>query len=85
MTRIVSVSEAREGFADLVNRAAYAGERSIVARRGRDLAAVVPAQDARLLEALEDELDLAAVREVLADPDLSRPIPWEDVKAQLGL
>lgn len=85
MTRTMSVSEAREGFADLVNRAAYGAERVIVARRGRELAAVVSAEDVRLLDALEDEIDLAAVREVLADPEQSRPVAWEAVKAQLGL
>ena len=81
----VSVSEARETFAELVNRAAYGHERVLVARRGRPVAAIVPIEDIELLEQVEDELDLEAAREALADPENAVPIPWEQVKADLGL
>lgn len=81
----VSASEAREDFAELVNRAAYRHERIRVSRRGRDVAAIVPIEDVDLLEAIEDELDLAAAREALADPENAIPIPWEQVKKNLGL
>jgi prevent-host-death family protein len=37
------ISEARDQFAEVVNRAAYGGEVTYVTRRGRRLAAVVPA------------------------------------------
>lgn len=80
----VSVSEARETFADLVNRAAYGHERVLVARRGRAVAAIVPIEDVELLERLEDQVDLDAARAALADPDNATPIPWERVKAELG-
>ena len=80
----LSVSEAREEFAELVNRVAYGHERVRVARRGRELAALVPIEDLDLLEALEDELDLAAAREALADLANERPIPWETVRGRLA-
>ena len=80
----VSVSEARETFADLVNRAAYRHERVLVARRGRAVAAIVPIEDVELLELLEDQVDLEAARAALADPDNATPVPWERVKAELG-
>lgn len=51
-------SKARQGFADTINRAAYGKER-VVVRRGKDIAAVVPIDDLRLLEKLEDRIDLA--------------------------
>jgi prevent-host-death family protein len=81
----VSVSEARQDFAELVNRAAYRGERLRVSRHGRAVAAIVPIEDLDLLERLEDEIDLRAAREALADPVNADPIPWEQVKAELGL
>ena len=81
----VTVSEARQDFADLVNRAAYGGERVRVVRRGREIAAIVPIEDVELLERLEDELDLKAALEALTDPENAVPIPWEQVKAELGL
>lgn len=80
----VSISEARDGLAELVNRVAYARERVRLVRRGRELAAVVPMEDIELLEALEDELDLQAAREALADPANAGRIPWEDVRDRLA-
>jgi prevent-host-death family protein len=81
----LSVSEAREDFADLVNRVAYRGERVRVMRRGREVAAIVPIEDIELIERLEDRLDLEAARDALADPENAVPIPWEQVEAELGL
>ena len=49
----VSVSEARQTFADLVNRVAYGNERITVARHGRSVAAIVPIADLQRLEALD--------------------------------
>ena len=83
--RAVRVSEARDAFSDLVNRVAYGNERIVLVRHGKEVAALVPAADAELLEALEDELDLAAVREALADPANTAPVPLHDVRARLGL
>jgi antitoxin (DNA-binding transcriptional repressor) of toxin-antitoxin stability system len=56
----------REGFADAINRAAFGNERVLLRRRGRAVAAVVPIDDLRLLEALEDRIDLLDARAALA-------------------
>jgi prevent-host-death family protein len=80
-----AITAAREQFAELVNRVAYGHERVRIVRRGRGLAAIVPIEDLALIEALEDELDLEAVREALADPTNQTPIPWDQVKAELKL
>jgi prevent-host-death family protein len=80
----VSVSEARQDFAELVNRAAYGHERVRVVRRGREVAAIVPIEDVEFLERLEDEYDLQEARTVLLDPETAKPIPWEQVEAELG-
>lgn len=81
----VSVSQAREEFADLVNRAAYKEERVIVTRRGRPIAAIVPIEDVAYLERLEDEYDVEEALKVLNDPnEMANTIPWEQVEAELG-
>ena len=54
----VSVSEARETFADLINRVAYRNERVLVTRRGRPIAAIVPIEQVEALERMEDEFDI---------------------------
>jgi prevent-host-death family protein len=80
----IGVSEARESFAELVNRAAYGHERVLVARRGRPIAAIVPIEDVELLERFEDQFDVELVREALADPENADSIPWGQVEAELG-
>ncbi len=84
MASSITVSEARQDFADVVNRVAYGKERVTVVRRGRDLVAIVPMSDVLLLETIEDELDLAAAREALANAETEHRIPWTELRARLG-
>ena len=79
--RKVTSSAARNEFAELVNRAAYGGERVIVHRRKKPVAAVVPLADLELLERLEDRIDLEDVRRRLNEPT----VPWSKIKKDLDL
>jgi len=47
----ISTVEARENFAELINRAAYGKNRIVLTRRGKPLAAVVPISDFEQLPA----------------------------------
>jgi prevent-host-death family protein len=78
----LTASVARQHFSDILSRAEYRGERVIVHRGKKAVAAVVPIEDVELLERLEDEIDVAAARKALKDP---RTIPWEKIKKQLKL
>jgi prevent-host-death family protein len=85
MTR-VNVSRAREEFPELVNRAAFGKERTIVSRRGKDLAAVIPIEDLHLLERLAreemDRLDIESAHAALAEP--GENIALRDLIRELG-
>lgn len=82
---MMSISRARQQFAELVNRAAYRRERIALGRRGKKVAAIVSAEDLDLLEALEDAADLRAIAEALADPEnASPPIPWDQIEDELA-
>src|ERR1035437_8116917 len=87
MTRL-NISKAREEFPDVVNRAAYGKERTIVSRRGKDLAAVIPIEDLRLLERLAreevDRIDLEDARAALAEAEEKGTIPLRDLMRKLG-
>lgn len=79
------INEARRNLADLINRVAYARERIRLGRRGKTVAVIVPVEDADLLEALEDRMDLAAARRALREARGKKLITLEQVKARLGL
>ena len=79
----VTTVEAREQFSDVINRAAYGKERVVLTRRGKDLVGVVPIEDVRLLEALEDQIDLDAAKDALADYAIHGGIDWEQIKAEM--
>jgi prevent-host-death family protein len=81
----VEATKARSGFSDLLNTVKYGPDRVIIERRGKGVAAVVPIEDLRLLEALEEELDLSAARKALADPQNKVRVPLTEVKKRLGL
>jgi prevent-host-death family protein len=81
MPRKLTTSTARTEFADILNRVAYAGERVILHRHKKPVAALVPIEDLEILEQIEDRADLDEVRKRLKEP----AIPWSKIKKELGL
>jgi prevent-host-death family protein len=73
----------RKNLAEAVNRAAYGGERVIVERHGKPVAALVSLRDVELLKQLEDQRDLQAARK--ARKEKSKRVPLANVKARLGM
>lgn len=59
----MTASRARDEFSDLLNRAAYKGERIVLRRRGRDVAAM-RVGDWRLVYRVEDDRLLVLVLRV---------------------
>ena len=49
----ITVTEARDFFAEYANRTRYLGERYILTRHGRDVAALVPLEDLKRLEEMD--------------------------------
>jgi len=80
----VTVSEARERLADVIDEARRQHEPVYVYRRGKRVAAVIDAEDLdHLIELAEDAIDIAEARAALEEEGES--IPWDEVKAALGL
>jgi len=84
MTKM-SASKIREQFAEALNQVAYGGERIIIHRRNRSLAALVHIDDLKLLEAIEDKIDIKEAKKALKEAEKKGWIPWKQVKAELGL
>jgi prevent-host-death family protein len=83
MRHRLSTTKARAQFADILNDVAFKGERVVLHRHGKDIAAVVSAADLALLEAMEDRLDLAAIRAALRSGEPL--VPWAELKTEAGL
>ena len=86
MTRI-PVTIARRTLSDVVSHVAFGGDRVVLSRNGRDLAAIVPMDVYRRIEEAEDRRDVAdmerALREAAARGE--KPIPYEEARKSLGL
>jgi antitoxin Phd len=83
----MTVSDARARLADVVDAARVQHDPVYLTRRGQRVAAVIDADDLdRLIAAAEDLAELEAARaareEMASGP---APIPWDQVKADLGL
>ena len=78
-------SKAREGFADTINRVAFGKERVVLRRRGKEVAAVVSMEDLRLLEDLEDRIDLVDARAALAETKKKGAKSLDAIIKELGL
>lgn len=65
----LSIAEARNSLADVINRVSYGGERVIFARRGKPVAALVSSEDLALLQGIEDAEDIRAATKVLKEYD----------------
>jgi prevent-host-death family protein len=84
----LTVSEARRQLASIIDRARSEHEPVYLARRGRRVAAVIDADDLdRVLDLAEDMADIRAAEAARAEmrETAEAPIPWEQVKADLGL
>ncbi|HEY7712919.1 MAG TPA: type II toxin-antitoxin system Phd/YefM family antitoxin [Candidatus Binatia bacterium] len=81
----VSTVEARAQFSEIINRAAFGKERVTLTRRGKEIVAVVPIEDMKLLEALEDKIDLEEARAALTEAKKKGTVSWDKVKAELGI
>lgn len=84
MTRMTT-GKARQDFSETVNRVAYGRERIVLHRRGKDLVALVPVEDLKTLEALEDRFDAEAAEAALKEAEEKGTVPYEEVRKELGL
>ena len=83
----MKTGDARDEFGAVVNRVAYGNEWIVLERRGKEMAALIPMRDLRLLERLieeeEDRMDLASARKSMAEP--GENVPLKQVMEELGI
>jgi len=84
----VSVADARRTLPEILNRASYAHERTVITRHDEDVAAIISIDELRLLDALieryENETDVAQARAAMLEAREDR-VAWNDIKTEFGL
>lgn len=79
----IPTSKVRDDFAETLNQVAYGGERVVLVRHGKPVAAMIPIDDLAFLEEMEDRMDVEAAKLALAESD--ERIPYGKVRQELGL
>ncbi|MBN1547694.1 MAG: type II toxin-antitoxin system Phd/YefM family antitoxin [Syntrophaceae bacterium] len=79
----ISTGDARKDFSTIINRVSFGKESIILTRRGEEIAAIVGIDQLKLLQELEDRMDIADA--VKAIEEKGDDIPAEQFWAKLGL
>ena len=84
----VSVAEARRTLPEILNRASYGHERTVITRHDEEVAAVISIDELRLLDALierfEDAEDIQDARAAMLEAREDR-VAWNSIKTEFGL
>jgi prevent-host-death family protein len=81
----ITAADARKQWSELLNRVAYGGERVVVTRHGKQLAALVPVEDLRLIDRMRGLLRRRDVRAALKEADALGTVAWESLRSELDL
>ena len=83
MLKKISTADARKKFANIINQVAFGEDSFVLTRRGEPIAAIVSMKELKLLQDLEDQIDIDDAWE--AKKDAGESIPWEELKNELEL
>ena len=67
MHKTITTADARKNFADIVNKVAYGKEPVILTRRGKEIAALISIEELKLLQKIEDIVDIEDARKSLEE------------------
>lgn len=83
MLNKITTADARKKFSNIINRVAFGNEAFVLTRRGEPIAALVSMSELKLLQELEDRIDIEDAFKAKNEP--GDPIPWEDLKKELEI
>lgn len=81
MINKITTADARKKFSNIINRVAFGEESFVLTRRGEPIAALVSMKELKLLQELEDQIDIDDAWKAKTEP--GDPIPWEELKNEL--
>jgi prevent-host-death family protein len=80
----ISTADAKEDFAELINRVTHNKERIILTRRDKQVAAIIPVEDLALLQACQNQHDLHDAVEALKESRSKGAVTLEELKEEIG-
>jgi antitoxin Phd len=83
MTAKISTADARKNFSHIVDRVSFGKESVILTRRGEEVAALIAMDELKLLQELEDRIDIADAIQATHEP--GEDIPAEQFWKKLDL
>ena len=83
MLRKISTADARKKLANIVNRVAFGKEAFVLTRRGEALAALVSVDDLKLLQEMEEQMDVEDAWKARTESE--ETVTWEELKKELKL
>lgn len=83
MLNKITTADARKKFSNIINRVAFGDESFVLTRRGEPIAALVSMNELKILQEIEDQIDVEDAWKAKNEP--GEPIPWEDLKKELKL
>jgi antitoxin Phd len=83
MLKKITTVDARKKFANIINQVAFGNDSFVLTRRGEPIAAIVSVKELKLLQDLEDRIDIEDAWKAKNEP--GEPIPWEELKKELEL
>lgn len=81
MLNKITTADARKNFSNIINRVAFGDESFVLTRRGEPMAALVSMKELKLLQEIEDQVDIDDAWKAKTEP--GEPIPWEKLKKEL--
>ncbi len=83
MLNKITTADARKKLSNIINRVAFGNESFVLTRRGEPVAALVSLNELKLLQDIEDQIDIEDAWKAKKEP--GEPIPWEELKKGLEL
>jgi len=79
-----AVADARRDLSEILNRVVFGGERVVITRHGKDIAAIISSKDLEALEKIEDMIDVGEAEKRLSG-GRKKAIPDEELRREMGL
>ena len=81
----ISITNARSELPEIVNRAYYGGQRTIIQKQKKDCVAIIPIRDLEILQWIEDLIDIRDAEKAILEAKEKGIRSFDELAEELGL